>query len=92
VQVDPIKPVLKAPVTKRLKLKQGELLSRCAFKFDLRRYNKVSTLILGISQSLQELPSDAQKHPRQGLADTARHVINTHLKPLLLESRGIGIL
>jgi len=38
VQVDPIKPTLKAPGIKRLKLKQGELLSIFAFKFNLRRY------------------------------------------------------
>ena len=39
VQVDPIKPTLKALGTKRLKLKYGELLSNVAFKFNLRRYN-----------------------------------------------------
>jgi len=38
VQVDPIKPTLKAPVNKRLKLEYDELLSRFAFKFNLRRY------------------------------------------------------
>jgi hypothetical protein len=38
VQFDPIKPTLKAPGSKRLKLKLEELLSNFAFKFDLRRY------------------------------------------------------
>jgi hypothetical protein len=38
VQVDPIKPVLKAPGTKRLKLKYDVLLSSFAFNFNLRRY------------------------------------------------------
>ena len=38
VQVDPIKPMLRAPGTERLKLKQSVLLSRFAFKFNLRRY------------------------------------------------------
>ena len=38
MQVDPIKPVLKAPGTTRLKLKYGKLLSSFAFKFNLRRY------------------------------------------------------
>jgi len=38
VQVDPIKPNLKAPGTKRLILKYDGLLSNFAFKFDLRRY------------------------------------------------------
>jgi hypothetical protein len=40
VQVDSIKPVLKAPITKRLKLKIDGPLSSFAFKFNLRRYNK----------------------------------------------------
>ena len=39
VQVDPIKPTLKAPGTKRLKLKHDKVLSSFAFKFNLRRYN-----------------------------------------------------
>jgi hypothetical protein len=39
VQVDPIKPRLKAPGTKRLKLKHDEPPSKLAFKFSLRRYS-----------------------------------------------------
>jgi len=38
VQVKPMKPILKAPGTKRLKLKYGGLLSNFAFNFYLRRY------------------------------------------------------
>jgi hypothetical protein len=38
VQVDPIKPTLKAPGTKRLNLTYSKLLSSLAFKFKLRRY------------------------------------------------------
>jgi len=41
VQVDPIKPALKAPGTKRLKPKFDEPLSSIAFKFNLRRYNQL---------------------------------------------------
>jgi len=37
VQVDPIKPMLKPPETKHLKLQCDELLSSFAFKFKLRR-------------------------------------------------------
>jgi hypothetical protein len=37
VQVDPIKPTLEAPGTKRLKLKYDETLSSFAFKFNLCR-------------------------------------------------------
>ena len=40
MQVDPIKPTLKAPGTKRLKLKCDILLSTSAFKFNLRRYTE----------------------------------------------------
>jgi hypothetical protein len=38
VQVDPIKPTLKAPGSKRLKLEREKMLSYYAFKFNLRRY------------------------------------------------------
>jgi hypothetical protein len=40
VQVDPIKPTLKAPGTKRLKLKYAVTLSNLGFKFNLRRYHR----------------------------------------------------
>jgi len=40
VQVDPMKPPLKAPGTKRLKLRCDKLLSDFAFKFNLRRYTQ----------------------------------------------------
>jgi hypothetical protein len=39
VQVDPIKPTLKAPGTKRLKLNFDTLISNVLFKFYLRCYN-----------------------------------------------------
>jgi len=39
VQVDSMKPTLKAPGCKRSKLRYEELLSTFAFKFNLRRYN-----------------------------------------------------
>ena len=41
VQVDPFKPTLKAPVSKRLKLKYDILLSNFAFRFNLRRYSLI---------------------------------------------------
>jgi len=40
VLVDPIKPNLKRPDAKRLKLKSDEPLSDFAFSFNLRRYSK----------------------------------------------------
>jgi hypothetical protein len=39
VQVEPIKPTLKAPGPQRLKLEFDGLLSNFAFKLNLRRYN-----------------------------------------------------
>jgi len=43
VQVEPMKPMLKAPVTKQSKLYYDGLPSNFAFKFDLRRYAKDGT-------------------------------------------------
>jgi len=45
VQVDPIKPKLKPPVTQLLKLNSDEPLSNLAFKINLRRYNKVGAAL-----------------------------------------------
>jgi len=42
VQVDPIKPMLIGPGTKRLKLEHRCLLSSFAFNFNLRRYSSVA--------------------------------------------------
>jgi len=42
VQVAPIKPTLKAPGSKRLKLNFYGPLSNFAFKFNLRRYTKAA--------------------------------------------------
>ena len=45
MQVDPIKPKLKPPGTKHLKLKKCDaLLSSFAFRFNLRRYNEDGVL------------------------------------------------
>jgi hypothetical protein len=40
VQIDPLKPVLKAFGTKRLKLQHDEPVSNFAFNFNLRRYTE----------------------------------------------------
>ena len=42
VQVDPVKPLLKPPGTKRLKVMCDILLSTSAFKFNLRRYTTLA--------------------------------------------------
>ena len=46
MQVDPIRPTLKAPGSKRLKRKCDEAPSHCAFKLNLRRYIKAIYLEL----------------------------------------------
>jgi hypothetical protein len=46
VQVDPIKPTLKPPRTKRLKRKCDEPLSNFAFNINLRRYTEQVVLFL----------------------------------------------
>ena len=43
MQVEPIKPKLKAPGAKRLKLNSDQVLSSFACKFNLRRYIKGSS-------------------------------------------------
>ena len=43
VQIDPIKPTLKPPETKRLKLNCDARLTKTGFKFNLRRYSKATT-------------------------------------------------
>ena len=44
MQVDSIKPKLKPPGTKRLKLKCDTMVSTAAFKFNLRRYTLAVSL------------------------------------------------
>jgi hypothetical protein len=70
VQLDPIKPTLKAAGSKRLKLKYDKLLSCFAFKFNLRRYNWGATCRLregdsreGEGQGLTLVHFQAQPKP-----------------------------
>ena len=70
MQVDPINPTLKAPGTKRLKLKCDTLLSTFAFKFHLRRYIEAKFEHIFLERLYQ-----------QGQAHTARHVIHLVLNP-----------
>ena len=57
MQVDPIRPKLKVPGTKRLKLKYDNLLSSFAFNFNLRRYILVVDIACGESCPGQERPA-----------------------------------
>jgi len=51
VQLDPIKPTLTAPGTKRLKVKCNGPVANFAFKFYLRRYIKACLYITGHRKS-----------------------------------------
>jgi len=56
VQVDPIKPTLKAPASKRLNAKYDKLLSNFGFNFNLRRYNV--DIIPGCMRNFDAVSSD----------------------------------
>jgi len=57
VQVDPIKPKLKPPGTKRVKLESDVLLSNIAFKLHLRHYTKVPLIdsLCGVTLTIPTL-------------------------------------
>ena len=55
MQVDPIQPTLKAPVSESLKLRCDELLSNVAFKFIFRRYSEDGQLMHANSSSSSAL-------------------------------------
>jgi len=93
VQADPIKPTLKPPGTKRVKLEYDGLLSSFGFKFDLRRYTKPSPSFALTSSSAQPSPSCAPAPPPAAAAAAAAvaaaaagearcHPINTSLVSL----------
>jgi hypothetical protein len=84
VQVDPIKPKLKAPGTKRLQLKCDEPLSSSAFKFNLRRYNVVSNIdvmtetVMGFQNQCKKLPKSLRDwQAYQAGAYTRPHLSST---------------
>ena len=55
-----MKPVLKAPGAKRLKLKYGEALSSSAVHFVLRRYTSGQDLLRSVLARRQNLPESPQ--------------------------------
>jgi len=71
VQVDPIKPKLKPPGTKRLKLTCDILLSTSAFRLNLRRYIVAFPIILDedIAKELDNLTSSRPKTPGMTVKD-----------------------
>jgi len=73
VQLDPIKPKLKPPGTKRLKLAYDGLLSNFAFKFNLRRYTK-DTLDMEkkLNETVKAIPMSEFRRALENLQDAAR--------------------
>ena len=64
-QVDPIKPKLKAPGTKRLKLKYDEPISNFAFKFKLRRCNEVAQRLAAAEREAEQARGAAEALAQQ---------------------------
>jgi len=65
VQVDPIKPTIKAPGSKLLKPSYGEPPSNFAFKSNLRRFRKATSTVANLEdrQGLTLVHSSAQPEP-----------------------------
>ena len=73
VQVDPIKPALKAPGTKCFKLTRNKLFSAFAYKFNLRRYSvflaavaAVAARLVGVRGVFYRLAAGAYTRPPFG--------------------------
>ena len=86
VQVDPIKPTLKAPGTKRLKLKYDKLLQmllKFCFRFQLaslQRGGGDGARRVGVAGGGSGAPLHAQRRRVGPAGCTACDVINTHLE------------
>jgi hypothetical protein len=80
VQVAPIKSKLKAPGTERLIREYDNMVSRCAFKFNLRRYAAGNG-----SESIVQVLLFAGAAVNAGPARYCSSHHPTHSEPLLLE-------
>jgi len=84
VQVDPIKPKLKPPGTKRLKLHCDALLSTSAFKFNMRHYTPAPWWRTGTARpagrpaSLHRTRSNWWGLPKSTLEPTNRLATSPH--------------
>ena len=88
VQVDPIKPMLKAPATKRLKLEYDELLSNVAFKSNLRHYiEERGAATLGLARGLFRTSTQPMSNPRNNHS-SALSVICVPISVLVLVVNG----
>jgi len=68
VQVDPIKPTLKAPGTQRLNLKCDGPLSNVAFKFNLRRYIMLDASLRAAPVQRSLMPTPASSAAPSGIS------------------------
>jgi len=75
VQVYAIKPTLKPPGTKRLKLEYDVLFSNFAFKFNLRRYNKAA-----YEWKTESTDAAADAAAADAAADAAAHAADPQMK------------
>ena len=76
--MEPMKLMLKSPGSKRLKLQYNKPLSSSAFKFNLRRYTKV-TPKGGVKLPAPKLDSEDEQAAKK--AKTAAEVGRCRLKP-----------
>ena len=95
MQVDPIKPTLKAPGTNRLKLKYEKLLSNIAFNFNLRRYPKVGNdVLIGAHAVVLVRPATwrppRHRHVMFNPRDIACHVTGCYLDPEMRVQHVLG--
>ena len=73
MQVDPVKPKLKAPGTKRLKPKFDRSLLNFAFKFNLRRYSEVVTKVEPEAAAPPEVPRSRAPEVKKEIRKFATH-------------------
>jgi len=94
VQVDPMKPMLKPPGIKQLKLKCDILLSTFAFKFNLRRHSKVLEYR---SEKVEKIKSGGEasaSFSSSQISDPLRATVvctNSHVMVKALEAMTTGI-